>query len=236
MRFHVYFRVTNFRSSRLFFKAPPGAALLYSLIAPVLSPARCAPLLFYFLEALRNSTELQPRNVHRPRQVRNEWANFSSTMVKSTYQPSPNLASQSALPPGWSQHAAPTGHTYYYNAETKESTYRRPGATPSTEPLPAPQPLPQLQLSDPRVAMPSWLSRTRCLIPAVVEATAQDGVLVVAGEVVASIVPRPQPADKPRSKAAIPAASRGFSFIQSTAGDSSTTRRRMRATGGSRTN
>lgn len=31
-----------------------------------------------------------------------------------------------SLPPGWSQHVAPTGHFYYYNSKTKESTYHRP--------------------------------------------------------------------------------------------------------------
>ncbi|KAK9457369.1 hypothetical protein V1511DRAFT_485965 [Dipodascopsis uninucleata] len=30
------------------------------------------------------------------------------------------------LPPGWSRHVAPTGHYYYYNKNTKESTYERP--------------------------------------------------------------------------------------------------------------
>ncbi|KAF2117264.1 hypothetical protein BDV96DRAFT_611721 [Lophiotrema nucula] len=30
------------------------------------------------------------------------------------------------LPPGWTEHKAPSGHTYYYNKETKKSTYTRP--------------------------------------------------------------------------------------------------------------
>ncbi|KAF2849582.1 hypothetical protein T440DRAFT_499758 [Plenodomus tracheiphilus IPT5] len=30
------------------------------------------------------------------------------------------------LPPGWTEHKAPTGHTYFYNKETKKSTYTRP--------------------------------------------------------------------------------------------------------------
>ncbi|KAF3492411.1 uncharacterized protein GIQ15_01928 [Arthroderma uncinatum] len=42
------------------------------------------------------------------------------TMLKSTYTPA------NALPPGWTEHKAPSGHRYYYNAETKQSTYRRP--------------------------------------------------------------------------------------------------------------
>ncbi|KAK9493473.1 hypothetical protein V1508DRAFT_415614 [Lipomyces doorenjongii] len=30
------------------------------------------------------------------------------------------------LPPGWTQHIAPSGHYYYFNKATKESTYERP--------------------------------------------------------------------------------------------------------------
>ncbi|KAI9673020.1 MAG: hypothetical protein M1817_003184 [Caeruleum heppii] len=54
-------------------------------------------------------------------------------MLKSTHQPRTSLA-QSALneptplPPGWTEHKAPTGHAYYYHADTKQSTYTRPGA------------------------------------------------------------------------------------------------------------
>jgi hypothetical protein len=33
-----------------------------------------------------------------------------------------------SLPPGWTEHTAPTGHKYYYNASTKKSTYQRPTA------------------------------------------------------------------------------------------------------------
>ncbi|EUC48547.1 hypothetical protein COCMIDRAFT_2612 [Bipolaris oryzae ATCC 44560] len=32
------------------------------------------------------------------------------------------------LPPGWTEHKAPSGHSYYYNKETKKSTYTRPVA------------------------------------------------------------------------------------------------------------
>ncbi|KAJ4299046.1 hypothetical protein N0V90_004290 [Kalmusia sp. IMI 367209] len=32
------------------------------------------------------------------------------------------------LPAGWTEHKAPSGHTYYFNAETKKSTYTRPVA------------------------------------------------------------------------------------------------------------
>ncbi|RJE19647.1 FF domain protein [Aspergillus sclerotialis] len=54
-------------------------------------------------------------------------------MLRSTYAPPP------PLPPGWTQHKAPTGHIYYYNSETKQSTYRRPQPPqPQPEPSPAP--------------------------------------------------------------------------------------------------
>ncbi|KAJ5646902.1 WW/Rsp5/WWP [Penicillium lividum] len=41
-------------------------------------------------------------------------------MLKSTYTPPP------PLPPGWTEHRAPTGHLYFYNTVTKQSTYTRP--------------------------------------------------------------------------------------------------------------
>lgn len=41
-------------------------------------------------------------------------------MLKSTYK------SSNLLPAGWTEHKAPSGHTYYYNSETKQSTYKRP--------------------------------------------------------------------------------------------------------------
>lgn len=52
-------------------------------------------------------------------------------MLKSTYRAS---VPEAPLPSGWTEHKAPTGHTYYYNAETKQSTYTRP-SVPSDEPL-----------------------------------------------------------------------------------------------------
>ncbi|KAJ5173298.1 hypothetical protein N7492_005891 [Penicillium capsulatum] len=55
-------------------------------------------------------------------------------MLKSTYAAPP------PLPPGWSEHRAPSGHLYYYNASTKQSTYTRPQAQ-VPEPTPsAPDP------------------------------------------------------------------------------------------------
>ena len=73
-------------------------------------------------------------------------------MLKSTYVPSPALSQP--LPPGWTEHKAPTGHTYYYNDETKESTYKRPGVLPLApmDSYRQHQAVPQINLSDPNVA------------------------------------------------------------------------------------
>lgn len=76
--------------------------------------------------------------------------------LKSTYKPSAAAAAASApLPPGWTEHTAPTGHKYYYNASTKESTYQRPGVPPPSA-VPAQDaysPYANLpSLADPRVA------------------------------------------------------------------------------------
>ncbi|KAI5241058.1 hypothetical protein E4T42_08142 [Aureobasidium subglaciale] len=59
--------------------------------------------------------------------------------LKPTYQPAQNLP---PLPSGWTEHTAPTGHKYYYNAATKTSTYTRPAVTPPQAPTPTP-PQPQ---------------------------------------------------------------------------------------------
>lgn len=45
----------------------------------------------------------------------------------------------SSLPPGWTEHTAPTGHKYYYHKQSKKSTYTRPEPEPAvaiaTEPF-----------------------------------------------------------------------------------------------------
>jgi len=56
-------------------------------------------------------------------------------MLKSTHQLVVTPASVAPLPAGWTEHRAPTGHTYYYNAEMKQSTYTRPEAVPEPEEL-----------------------------------------------------------------------------------------------------
>jgi hypothetical protein len=47
-------------------------------------------------------------------------------MLKSTHKP----VAPPPLPEGWTEHKAPTGHSYYYNASTKQSTYTRPAPPP----------------------------------------------------------------------------------------------------------
>ena len=47
-------------------------------------------------------------------------------MLKSTHKP----VAPPPLPEGWTEHKAPSGHSYYYNAATKKSTYKRPVAAP----------------------------------------------------------------------------------------------------------
>ncbi|KAF5025758.1 hypothetical protein F66182_2091 [Fusarium sp. NRRL 66182] len=125
-------------------------------------------------------------------------------MLKSTHTPS--AAALAPLPPGWTEHTAPTGHTYYYNAESKESTYKRPGAQPSPQPAQAPAPaypsygsIPSL--ADPNVANAyiAQLNREqngpRSHHPRGGYAGGRGG---FEGR------PRPQPVDKPRRKEAIP--------------------------------
>ncbi|OTB09406.1 hypothetical protein M426DRAFT_18052 [Hypoxylon sp. CI-4A] len=136
-------------------------------------------------------------------------------MLKSTYKPSSNQPPP--LPPGWTEHKAPTGHTYYYNAATKESTYTRPAASPlPTSPAIAPPPPPQdhragffqystvPQLSDPAAAN-AFLAQYD---PARQHQSHQQqhggrgghrGTPDGRGD-----RPRPQPVDKPKSKVAIP--------------------------------
>ena len=58
-------------------------------------------------------------------------------MLKSTHK----SVAQPPLPEGWTEHKAPTGHSYYYNAASKQSTYTRP--------LPPPAPISQSASLDP---------------------------------------------------------------------------------------
>ncbi|KAK5657934.1 hypothetical protein OQA88_2485 [Cercophora sp. LCS_1] len=103
-------------------------------------------------------------------------------MLKSTYTPNP-------LPPGWTEHKAPTGHTYYYNAETKQSTYTRPVIAAVAPPAPPP-----INLSDPSIAN-AFLSHNAA--PQSLPPTHNQQPRFQQR-------PRPQPVDKPRSKVPIP--------------------------------
>ncbi|KAK3315692.1 hypothetical protein B0H66DRAFT_575892 [Apodospora peruviana] len=129
-------------------------------------------------------------------------------MLKSTYKPSPGLLQP--LPPGWTEHKAPTGHTYYYNATTKESTYKRPGAVPvPMDPATSyfqHQAVPQINLSDPVVAN-AFMAQYTAPPPQQQQHGGQRGGFGGPGGGRGGGFqsrPRPQPVDKPRSKVAIP--------------------------------
>jgi len=130
-------------------------------------------------------------------------------MLKSTYKPSADITNP--LPPGWTEHKAPTGHTYYYNEATKESTYKRPGASASPVP-PVPQP------HDPHASFFQYSAVPRLSDPATANAflaqydparqhkpqgNAHHG-RNPHREPDGRDRPRPQPVDKPKSKVAIP--------------------------------
>ncbi|KAI9899884.1 hypothetical protein N3K66_004146 [Trichothecium roseum] len=115
--------------------------------------------------------------------------------LKSTYKPAAPTP-QAALPPGWTEHTAPTGHAYYYNAETNESTYQRPisqSFIPQRQPG-APN------LSDPRVAN-AYLAQLNQS-----QSHAQRGGFHGGrgGRGGSESRPKPQPKDKPVRREAIP--------------------------------
>ncbi|KAL2692337.1 hypothetical protein Neosp_002743 [[Neocosmospora] mangrovei] len=126
-------------------------------------------------------------------------------MLKSTHKPS--AAALAPLPPGWTEHTAPTGHTYYYNTETKESTYKRPGtelpppqpAQPPASAYPAYGSMPSL--ADPNVANAymAQLNQPQHGGPQSNQRGGHGG-----GRGGFEGRPRPQPVDKPRRKEVIP--------------------------------
>ncbi|KAH7027938.1 uncharacterized protein B0I36DRAFT_247691 [Microdochium trichocladiopsis] len=140
-------------------------------------------------------------------------------MLKSTYKPSANLPPP--LPPGWTEHKAPTGHTYYYNSETKESTYKRPAAAAAAAPVPPPPPR-AAPASDPHQQFFQYSSVPNLADPATANAflAAYDPARQRqaqnqqgggggrgghhGGPDGRENRPRPQPTDKPRSRVAIP--------------------------------
>lgn len=134
-------------------------------------------------------------------------------MLKSTYKPSANAPPP--LPPGWTEHKAQTGHTYYYNAATKESTYKRPGleiASTSTPPPPS-----ESTAQGPRASYRQYSAVGSLADPAAANAfLSQYGPQPQRpasypnnngrgrGGYHGGDRPRPQPNDKPKSKVAIP--------------------------------
>ncbi|KAG5930048.1 hypothetical protein E4U42_003209 [Claviceps africana] len=125
-------------------------------------------------------------------------------MLRSTYKPSAAAAAAAApLLPGWTEHTAPTGHKYYYHAETKQSTYQRPAAAAVAIGPEPPQdthsPYSHLpSLADPRVAN-AYLAQLNAQNrpqnrggPSGRGRGGHDG------------RPRPQPRDKPRRAEKIP--------------------------------
>ncbi|KAI0505745.1 hypothetical protein F5B22DRAFT_495694 [Xylaria bambusicola] len=129
-------------------------------------------------------------------------------MLKSTYKPSANSALP-PLPPGWTAHKAPTGHTYYYNESTKESTYKRPGADASLAPQ-TQNPHTSFfqystvpQLSDPATAN-AFLAQYDPARQRDAQTASQSRRGGNRGHNDGRDRPRPQPIDKPKSKVAIP--------------------------------
>ncbi|KAF7561672.1 hypothetical protein G7046_g2452 [Stylonectria norvegica] len=119
-------------------------------------------------------------------------------MLRSTHKPS--AAALAPLPPGWTEHKAPTGHTYYYHEHTKESTYTRPGFelapqnTISSYPLSPNVP----SLADPNVANAYLASLNQPPQQPHQQRGGHGGRGGYEGR------PRPQPTDKPRRKEPIP--------------------------------
>jgi hypothetical protein len=124
-------------------------------------------------------------------------------MLKSTYKPSAAVAAANApLPPGWTEHTAPTGHKYYYNAETKESTYTKPGMPPPPPAPVAPAAAPYgalPNLSDPNVANAYLRQINQQAHPQRGGHSGGRG-----GKTGNDGRPRPQPVDKPRRTEPIP--------------------------------
>ncbi|KAB5566778.1 WW domain-containing protein [Coniochaeta sp. 2T2.1] len=114
-------------------------------------------------------------------------------MLKSTYEPSAALTAP--LPAGWTEHKAPTGHTYYYNASTGVSTYTRPVAVP-LDPAASylqHQAVPTINLSDPNVAN-AFMAQYNAPAQIPQQRKQEDG----------NRRPPPQPKDRPTSKVPIP--------------------------------
>lgn len=119
-------------------------------------------------------------------------------MLKSTHKPTP---APGVLPPGWTEHKAPTGHTYYYHADTKVSTYTRPGTEARASPAQNQAFSPYSNapsLADPNVANAYLAQFNRG------GQSHRGGRGGHGGRGGAESRPKPQPIDKPRRKQAIP--------------------------------
>ena len=68
------------------------------------------------------------------------------------------------LPPGWTEHTAPTGHKYYYNASLKKSTYKRPTIESTEETPPLPTPPTQLPPQLPPNFQPPLITQTQTVV------------------------------------------------------------------------
>jgi len=132
-------------------------------------------------------------------------------MLKSTYKPSANLPPP--LPPGWTEHKAPSGHTYYYNSETEKSTYERP--IPSTAPAVPPPPPPPPAGTNPHQQFFQYSSVPNLADPATANAflaaydparqrQQQNQQQQHGRDGRDPNRPRAQPQDKPRKRVAIP--------------------------------
>ena len=122
-------------------------------------------------------------------------------MLKSTHKPTV----LPPLPEGWTEHKAPTGHIYYYNTGTKQSTYTRPAPqTPAPPPINPSQSFLQFQSVGSSIpsAGPTFNSPNQAPFPSrggfhgPGNGAGHDGQK--------DSRPTPQPTDKPRSKYAIP--------------------------------
>ncbi|KAK7991286.1 hypothetical protein PG988_000080 [Apiospora saccharicola] len=133
-------------------------------------------------------------------------------MLRSTHKPSGNAPPP--LPPGWTEHKAPTGHIYYHNAATQESTYKRPGLSEIASPAPPHPPIAGANpnasflqhsalpnLSNPAAAN-AWQAQFNA--PPQQQQNQRGGFGGRGGRGGGHDRPRPQPRDKPKSKIPIP--------------------------------
>ncbi|KAK8015395.1 pre-mRNA-splicing factor dre4 [Apiospora arundinis] len=128
-------------------------------------------------------------------------------MLRSTHKPSGNAPPP--LPPGWTEHKAPTGHTYYYNTATQESTYKRPGLVETALPPPPPNPNASFlqHASIPNLSNPAAANAWQAQFNAPPQQENQHqrgGFGGRGGRHGGGDRPRPQPKDKPKSKTPIP--------------------------------